>query len=59
MSLASHLDELQKKHSEIERQIDTAMQHPSTDGLEIVDLKRRKLAIKDMIEKLREGTASD
>ena len=53
MSLASHLDELQKKHSDIERKIDAAMQHPSMDDLEIVDLKRRKLAIKDAIEKLR------
>ncbi|MET3794618.1 YdcH family protein [Aquamicrobium terrae] len=53
MSLASHLDELQRKHSDIERQIDTAMQHPSMDDLQIADLKRRKLAIKDEIEKLR------
>jgi hypothetical protein len=53
MSLASHLDELHRKHSDIERQIDSAMQHPSTDNLEIANLKRRKLAIKDEIEKLR------
>jgi hypothetical protein len=53
MSLANHLDELQRKHGEIERQIDEAMSHPSVDDLEIVNLKRRKLAIKDEIQKLQ------
>lgn len=53
MSLASHLEELQRKHGDIEREIDEALAHPSVDDLEIVSLKRRKLAIKDEIEKLR------
>lgn len=53
MSLASHLDELKRKHGDIEREIDEAMAHPSIDDLEIVSLKRRKLALKDEIEKLR------
>jgi hypothetical protein len=56
MSLANHLDELQRKHGEIERQIDEALTHPSVDDLEIVSLKRRKLALKDEIEKLRHTT---
>ena len=53
MSLANHLEELQRKHGDIERQLDKAMNHPSVDDLEIVTLKRRKLALKDEIEKLR------
>ena len=53
MSLANHLEELQRKHGDIEREIDEAMSHPSVDDLEIVTLKRRKLAIKDEIAKLR------
>jgi hypothetical protein len=53
MSLANHLEELQRKHGDIEREIDEALLHPSVDDLEIVKLKRRKLAIKDEIEKLR------
>lgn len=56
MSLANHLEELQRKHGDIERQLDAAMSHPSTDDLEIVDLKRRKLALKDAIEKLKVST---
>ena len=53
MSLASHLEELHRKHGAIEREIDEAMLHPSVDNLEIANLKRRKLAIKDEIEKLK------
>ena len=53
MSLASHLAELQRKHSDIEREIGDALALPSIDDLEIVSLKRRKLAIKDEMEKLR------
>lgn len=56
MSLASHLEELQRKHGDIDREIDEAMAHPSVDDLEIVSLKRRKLALKDEIEKLRSRT---
>lgn len=56
MSLASHLAELQRKHGDIERQLDEAMSHPSVDDLEIAQLKRRKLAIKDQIEKLQAPT---
>ncbi len=53
MSLANHLEELQRKHGDIERELDVAMNHPSIDDLEIASLKRRKLAIKDEIEKLK------
>ena len=53
MSLASHLEELHRKHGDIDREIDEAMLHPSVDDLEIANLKRRKLAIKDEIEKLK------
>lgn len=53
MSLASHLAELQRKHGDIEREIDEALMHPSVDDLEIAQLKRRKLALKDEMEKLR------
>ncbi|MBU0583320.1 MAG: DUF465 domain-containing protein [Alphaproteobacteria bacterium] len=53
MSLANHLETLQRKHGDIERELDEAMLHPSVDDLLIVRLKRRKLAIKDEIEKLK------
>ena len=53
MSLAGHIEELQRKHGDIEREINEAMAHPSVDDLEIVTLKRRKLALKDEMEKLK------
>ncbi len=56
MSLESHLEELKRKHNDLSREIDEAMAHPSTDDLEIVQLKRRKLAIKDEMEELKAPT---
>jgi hypothetical protein len=52
MSLANHLEELQRKHGDIERELDQAKLHPSVDTLQIATLKRRKLALKDEIAKL-------
>lgn len=57
MSLASHLAELQRKHGDIEREIDEALASPSFDDLDLLKLKRRKLALKDQIEKLKVPTA--
>jgi hypothetical protein len=53
MSLQSHLAELQKRHTELEEKIDAAMASPSVDDTEIVTLKRRKLALKDEIVRLK------
>jgi hypothetical protein len=47
------LVDLQKSHQALEDQIAEAMLHKAVDDLEIVDLKRRKLQIKDEIERLR------
>lgn len=56
MSIQSHLAELQRRHAEIERKIEDAMLHPSTDSLELADMKRQKLKIKDEIERIRHDT---
>lgn len=53
MSIASHLEELQRKHGDVDRALSEALAHPSTDDTEISRLKRRKLALKDAMEKLR------
>ena len=53
MSIESHLSQLQKKHHALETELANAVQHPSVDDLEIAELKRRKLVLKDEIEKLR------
>jgi hypothetical protein len=46
------LADLQKSHQALEDQISEAMLQ-AVDNLQIVDLKRRKLQIKDEIERLR------
>lgn len=53
MSVESHLAELEKRHGDIDQQLDQAKLHPSFDELEIAALKRRKLMLKDEMEKLR------
>jgi hypothetical protein len=55
MSLQSHLAELEKKHQALEEQINDCLVHPATDDLKLVELKRRKLHVKDEIERLRHG----
>ncbi|WP_187968545.1 YdcH family protein [Aquibium microcysteis] len=52
MSLTSHIEELKRKHSQLDREIAEAIARPSTDDIEVRQLKRRKLALKDAIEKL-------
>jgi hypothetical protein len=47
------LTDLEQSHQALEDQIAEAMLHKAVDDLEIGDLKRRKLQIKDEIERLR------
>jgi hypothetical protein len=44
---------LERKHEALKKQIHEALMHPSIDDVEIVELKRRKLMVKDEIERLR------
>lgn len=53
MSSEAHLAELVKRHEALEREIAEAMSHPSVDTVEITQLKRRKLHLKDEIVRLQ------
>ena len=53
MSMQSHLAELEKRHQALEEEITECLTHPAVDDLRIVELKRRKLLVKDEIERLR------
>jgi hypothetical protein len=53
MAIDSHLAELQRRHHALELEISEAMLHPSTDDLQIAQLKRRKLHVKDEITRLQ------
>ncbi|WP_407049874.1 YdcH family protein [Methyloraptor flagellatus] len=56
MSIESHVAELERRHAALEAQIREAVSHPSADSLEIADMKRRKLQLKEQITKLRDAT---
>ena len=59
MSMQSHLAELEKRHQALEDEIVECQGHRAVDHLKVVELKRRKLLVKDEIERLRHnGTAS-
>ena len=57
MAIQTHLAELEQRHQALEQQISEAMAHPSSDGLKIVELKRRKLQLKDEIARLRQNAS--
>lgn len=52
MSLNTHLTELRRKHEALSRQVEEEARAPGADSLTIAQLKKRKLAIKQQIERL-------
>ena len=57
MSLTSHLSELRKKHETLSQQVESEARQPGVDSIALTTLKKRKLAIKQEIEKLSTTTA--
>ena len=57
MTTQAHLAELARQHTALEREITEALAHSSTDDLKIGELKRRKLILKDEIERVRHDHA--
>lgn len=53
MSIELHLVELERRHHALDLEIEEALNHPSTDMLALSELKRRKLLLKDEIERLK------
>jgi len=53
MSIDSHLSELMRRHQAIEEAIMTEENHPASDDIRIHELKRKKLYLKDQIERLK------
>jgi hypothetical protein len=53
MTMQAHLAELERKHRALDEELAEAMNHPSTDDLKIAELKRRKLLVKDEIQRLQ------
>jgi hypothetical protein len=57
MTIKADLAELERQHKAIESEIAEALVHSSTDDLKIAELKRRKLKLKDEIERVRHDQA--
>jgi hypothetical protein len=57
MTIKADLAELERQHKAIEHEIAEALAHSSTDDLKIAELKRRKLKLKDEIERVRHDHA--
>ena len=52
MSLSSHIEELKKKHHVLSEKVEEAQRAPGVSSLELADLKKQKLKIKEEIERL-------
>ncbi|AVO37707.1 YdcH family protein [Pukyongiella litopenaei] len=52
MSVGSHLEELKRKHQALSVKVEEAQRAPGIDGLQLADLKKQKLKLKEEIERL-------
>ena len=52
MSLGSHIEELKKKHQVLSTAVDKAQRSPGVSDLEIRELKKEKLRLKEEISRL-------
>ena len=55
MTVASHLQELRRKHDHLSDMVEQAQRSPATDALKISDLKKQKLRLKEEITRLSQG----
>ncbi|WP_113912488.1 YdcH family protein [Roseovarius dicentrarchi] len=52
MSLASHIEELKRKHQDLSTKVDHAQRAPGVSNLDVSELKKQKLRLKEEIERL-------
>ncbi len=52
MSVASHVQELRKKHQSLSEAVERAQRSPGADDLSIAQMKKEKLRIKEEISRL-------
>jgi hypothetical protein len=58
MSIESHLVELTRRHRALEREIEGERNHPASNEIKLKELKRKKLHLKEEIEKIKQKTAA-
>ncbi|MDO5633002.1 MAG: DUF465 domain-containing protein [Paracoccus sp. (in: a-proteobacteria)] len=52
MSVASHVEELRKKHQTLSEAVEKEQKRPGSDDIAIAQMKREKLRIKEEISRL-------
>lgn len=52
MTIASHLQELRRKHEALSDTVEKEQRSPGADALRIADLKKQKLKLKEEIARL-------
>ncbi|WP_083445088.1 YdcH family protein [Pseudorhodobacter aquimaris] len=52
MTIASHLQELNRKHEHLSSMVEKEQRSPGTDTLKIAELKKQKLRLKEEIARL-------
>lgn len=57
MTTEGHIAALRRRHLELETQLESELQHKSMNDMLIATLKRRKLEVKDELERLRSTAA--
>jgi len=54
MAVQSHIESLQMRHQELESKLSELMAGSSVSDIDVSDIKRQKLQIKDRIEQLKQ-----
>lgn len=55
MTVASHLQELRRKHETLSLQVEEAQRSPGTDDIQIAEMKKQKLKLKEEITRLSQA----
>lgn len=55
MTMSSHVNELRRKHQTLSNDVEVAQKSPSIDELDIAAMKKRKLRLKEEINRLSEA----
>ncbi len=52
MTVASHLQELRRKHDTLSASVEQAQRAPASDALKIAEMKKQKMKLKEEITRL-------
>lgn len=55
MTVASHLQELRRKHEHLSEKVEREQRSPATDALKIADMKKQKMKLKEEITRLMQS----